>query len=289
MEFTAIEGLTLSLGESPVWDERRSQVFLCDITNNRVIALKLNGEIVGDWSFEANAGSLGLCESGRLVVALAREVILFDPDTGERRTLARLEGEIETNRFNDGKVGPDGCFWVGTMDQRTDREPIGTLYRVSADGSIVKKKTGMFTSNGLAWAPDGRTMFHTDSAGKWLDRHDFDPATGEIGKGVRIAHPDEETGRPDGGACDAEGFYWSAGVSAARLNHYDPDGKIVAQYPVPASAPTMPCFCGPDMKTMLVTSHRLNAARLAEYPLSGGIFLAKAPVAGAAVSRMKGL
>ena len=289
VDFKAIQGLILSLGESPVWDERRGHVFLCDITGNRIIALKLDGSVVGEWNFEANVGSLGLCESGRLVVALAREVIVFDPDTGERERLAPLAEEIATNRFNDGKVGPDGCFWVGTMDQRVDREPIGALYRVSANGDIVRKKAGMFTSNGLAWSPDGRTMYHSDSAGKWLERHAFDAATGELGEGVRIAHPDEEVGRPDGGACDAEGFYWSAGVSAGRLNRYAPTGEIVGQYPFPVLAPTMPCFCGPQLRTLLVTSHRQNAAQVADYPLSGGVFLADSPVAGAPVSRMKGL
>jgi sugar lactone lactonase YvrE len=29
-------------------------------------------------------------------------------------------------RLNDGKVGPDGAFWVGSIDDRgRNREPIG--------------------------------------------------------------------------------------------------------------------------------------------------------------------
>ena len=50
---------------------------------------------------------------------------------------------------------------------------------------------------------------------------------------TRFAALDEATGRPDGGSCDAEGFYWSAGVSAGRLNRFAPDGELVESYPVP--------------------------------------------------------
>ena len=48
-------------------------------------------------------------------------------------------------------------------------------------------------------------MFHSDSRGRWIDRWDFDPATGAISNRKRIADLDEATGRPDGGATDAEG------------------------------------------------------------------------------------
>lgn len=290
MRFEPIAGLQLALGESPVWDARRGQVFLCDILNNRLIALGLDRGFIRDWVFDAKVCSLGLCESGRLVIALEREVILFDPETGQRKTITRLEGEPETSRYNDGKVGPDGAFWVGTMDGSADRQPISKLYRIAADGDAAVRKGGLIVSNGLAWSPDGRAMYHSDSAGKWIDRHEFDLASGEVGEGRRIAEPGEETGRPDGGATDNDGFYWSAGVSAGRLNRFAPDGRLVEQYDVPALTPTMPCFCGPDLRTLLVTSHRhLPPERLAGYPLSGSVFVASSPVAGTPVARMKGL
>ncbi len=31
------------------------------------------------------------------------------------------------NRLNDGKVGPDGAFWVGSMDERAPRQATGSL------------------------------------------------------------------------------------------------------------------------------------------------------------------
>lgn len=290
MEFVPVAGLSTELGEGPVWDERRNLVFLCDISGYKLHALSLDEGLQNTWTFESEVCSLGLCESGRLVIALRKDVILFDPESGERETIATPGLELETNRLNDGKVGADGCFWVGSVDQRAQREPVAALYRVSSDGSCDVKKTGLLVSNGLAWTADGTTMFHSDSAGRWIDRHAFDPSTGTFDAAVRIATPDEAMGRPDGAACDAEGYYWSAGVSAACLNRFSPEGVLVAKYPVPVAAPTMPCFCGPDLKTLLVTSHRqATPERMQSYPLTGSVLLARSDVAGAPVSRMKGV
>ena len=285
MKFTRMEGLRGTLLESPVWDDRRGVLFLCDIEAGRIHEVSLTRGPLRQWEMGDKVGSLGLCDSGRLVVALARSVILFDPDSGARRVLWDGYDELPTSRLNDGKVGPDGAFWVGGMDGRDPRQPIASLYRVTAQGAAVAIAGGIRVSNGLAWSPDGRAMYHSDSRGVWIDRHDFDPATGALGTRTRIATPTEAEGRPDGAACDAEGAYWAAGVSAGVLNRFAPDGALLARYPVPVPAPTMPCFCGPGLRQLALTSLRPGN----DHPLSGSLFLADAPVAGAPVARMKGV
>ena len=86
------------------------------------------------WDFPEVVGSFGLCLSGRLVVALRHRVVLFDPRTKAIENLTEPVDEPSTNRFNDGKVGPDGCFWVGSMDERSPRQKTGALYRVTPRG-----------------------------------------------------------------------------------------------------------------------------------------------------------
>lgn len=282
--FALLADLKGQLLESPVWDDRRGLLFLCDIEAGRIHAVSLTAGPLRAWEMGEKTAALGLADSGRLVVALARSVILLDPDSGARETLWEGFGEPETSRLNDGKVGPDGAFWVGSMDGRTERAPIARLYRVTPGGARVAIDGGIEISNGLAWSPDGRVMFHSDSRGPWIDRYDFDPASGAISARRRIATPGEAEGRPDGAACDAEGFYWSAGVSAGVLNRFSPEGVLERRLPVPVPAPTMPCFCGPWLRQIAVTSHRLGG----DHPLSGGVFLAPAPVAGAPVARMTG-
>ncbi len=290
--FRCIADLRGQLMESPVWDDRRGTLFACDIYGRRIYEIDIDADrgVLREWSFTSEVASFGLTESGRLVVALSREVVLFDPETGIREPLWAGYDEPGTSRLNDGKVGPDGAFWIGSMDGRHEREAIARLYRVTWDGEASVKAEGFEISNGLAWTADGRTMFHTDSRGPWIDRYDFDPETGEISGRKRICDLDEQSGRPDGGACDAEGAYWSAGVSAGILNRFDREGNLLEKVLVPVPAPTMPCFCGPDLTLLAITSHRqLPEATLEAAPRSGGVFLAQASVAGAPLARMNGV
>jgi sugar lactone lactonase YvrE len=288
MRFDPVSDVVCTLGESPVWDDRRDVLFYVDLVGQAVHAFDPARGDVDRHVFESEACSIGLCESGRLVVALRREVILYDPQTRMRTPLARPELGPAHTRLNDGKVGPDGAFWVGSMDERPEREEIGILFRVTADGRAEASEVRAKVSNGLAWSPDGRTLFHSDSRGPWLDAWDFDPASGALSNRRRLAELDEARGRPDGAAVDADGYYWSAGVSAAVLNRFAPDGRLVETCPVPVASPTMPCFGGPDLTTLYLTSHReAPPERVAQSPLTGRLLAAKAPVAGTPVHRFK--
>jgi sugar lactone lactonase YvrE len=291
LSFQRLGDAVLSLGEGPVWDDRRRCLFFVDIRAPAVHAIALDGSGFRTWPMPSLTGSIGLGESGRLIVALKMELAVLDPDTGALSPLAVIAGEPETNRLNDGKVGPDGAFWVGSMDNsQGDRKPLGSLYRVDGKGAVTRVMNGgLIVSNGLAWSADGRTLFHSDSSARWIDRADFDPSTGAVANRVRIVSDiAAETGRPDGAACTADGDYLSAGVSAGRLNRWSRDGALIESYPVPAPAPTMPCFCGPDLKTLVVTTLQPGPDR-EKSPLSGALFIASAPFAGAQVQRWRDL
>ena len=284
--FACIADLKCRIGESPVYDERTEILYFVDILGRRLYAMRLAGGELKSWSFDSEIGSLGLAASGRLVLALRHSVVLFDPPTEARQELCSIEDDRPETRLNDGKVGPDGAFWVGSMDDRPEKSPIAALYRVTGAGAVERKVEGLVVSNGLAWNAEGERMYHADSRGPWIDAWAFDRWTGEISGRRRFAEP-SDIGRPDGGACDAEGFYWSAGVSAGRLNRFAPDGTLARSFEAPVPAPTMPCFGGPDFRTLFLTSLREGrpAELLQEAPLSGGLFAAEAPVAGFAAWR----
>jgi sugar lactone lactonase YvrE len=279
----------MGIGESPLWDAAHRRLYWCDIPGRAVHAIDIDTGARRSWRFESEVGSFGLAESGRLVIALRDRVILFDIATHAQATIARIERDLPYTRTNDGKVGPDGAFWIGTMDERPDRQPVGSLYRVTANGGVEHKIEGLKVSNGIAWSADGRTMFHSDSRGPWIDRWHCDPVTGAISGRARIAELDEETGRPDGGAVDVEGHYWSAGVSAGCLNRFSPDGMLVEKIPLPVPTPTMPCFGGDDMRTLFVTSLSagLSEETLAAHPLAGAILELRVGVPGVPVGRFR--
>jgi sugar lactone lactonase YvrE len=282
IEFTRAADVACRLGESPVYDERTDRLYFVDLTSFLLYCLDVGSGGLQSWSFESEVCSLGLAASGALVVALRKHVILFDPATAARRTVCWIESDRIETRLNDGRVGPDGAFWVGSMDDRKDKQAIGALYRVSPSGAVEMKVEGLIISNGLAWTADGEIMFHADSRGPWIDRWRFDRNSGAMSDRRRLAEPDDATGRPDGGSCDVEGFYWSAGVSAGRLNRFGPDGSLVASQEVPVPAPTMPSFGGRDFRTLFLTNltDGRDPEKLAKAPLAGALLAGKAPVAG---------
>ena len=277
-----------TVGESPVWDAARRRIMFCDAPAGCIFALSVDTGARTTWDLRdgdepAIVGSFGLCRSGKLVVALRRRVALFDPETARLQDLTAEIDEPETCRLNDGKVGPDGCFWVGGMDTRKPRQPIGALYRVTPEGRVERKAEGYRASNGLAWSPGGQVMYHSDSTGGTVDAWDFDPQTGGIDNRRRFATLAEADGRPDGGATDAEGCYWSAGVSAGCLNRFSPDGALMQRIELPVPAPTMPCFADGVLYVTSLSEGR-DAETLARHPGMGGLLRLPAPVAGSPVA-----
>jgi sugar lactone lactonase YvrE len=274
MAFTLATDLRAEVGESPVWDARRGVIWMVDITARAVIRFDPRDGSTRRITVPEVCGSLALCRSGTLLVAQRASVIRLDPETGAITPFASMPDEPTHNRLNDGKVGPDGCFWVGSMDDRPEKEATGILWRVRPDGVVERRRDGMVVSNGLAWSPDGTRIWHSDSRRAVLDIADFDAATGAIGEWRRVMTLDEATGRPDGAAMDAAGNYWSAGVSAGRINVISAEGRILRHMPFPVPAPTMPCFTGPDLRTVFVTSlsRGKDEATIAAHPTLGGLF-----------------
>ena len=279
------------LGESPAWSVREGALYWVDITAARVHRFRPADGAHHRWQLPAVIGSLGLREAGGLLLAMKTGLHLFDLDSGALEFLCQPEPDVPGNRLNDGKVGPDGSFWVGTMDDRPQKEATGRLYRLDAQHRCRRAaEEGVIVSNGLAWSPDGRTLYHSDSRGAAIYRYAHDLATGEIGPREVFASVPPECGRPDGAAVDAEGCYWSCGISAGRLNRYSPDGELMAWVELPISHPTMPCFGGPDLRTLYLTSLRdgLDDEALARTPQAGSLFALRPGVAGLPTSLYAG-
>ena len=281
-DFELVWDTRCAVAESPVWDAVNRRVLFCDIEGKRINALSVDSGVREGWDFPEQVGSFGLCRSGRLVVSQRQHVILFDTRTGASMNLTGSTGEPAVNRLNDGKVGPDGAFWVGSLDGNAPRQNTACLYRVTSDGAMTRVEGGYKNSNGLAWSPDGRTMYHSDSTAGMLEAWDFDPATGGRMNHRVLATLTSQDGRPDGGATDMAGNYWSAGPSAGCLNCFSPAGALLRKWAFPVPGPTMPCFAE---DYIYVTSLRegKSPAVLAEHPTLGGLFRAPAPAAGAPV------
>ena len=288
-DVTCVLDARAELGECPVWAAEEQALYWVDIRAPALHRLHPDTGATRTWPLPSRIGSFGLRERGGAVVALVDGFALLDLDTGQVRPLPGPE-RVPGTRFNDGKVSPDGRFFAGTMDEEQLSRPLATLYRLDTDLTVHAVVGDLIVSNGLAWSPDGGTMFHSDSKGPVIWAYDYDPETGTVSGRRVVARPTEEIGRPDGAATDVEGFYWSAGISAGVLNRWSPDGRLDRTIPLPCSNPTAPCFGGLDLRTIFVTSlrHDLAPDVLAAKPLSGGIFAVRVDVPGVPVARFRG-
>ena len=282
--FQKVAATHCRVGESLIWEAETSSLYWSDIHAAKIYRLETTGRRLNQWTLPARVGSFGLCDDGRMVVALTSGLHMFDPRNGELTFIVDPEpdrlGERDKNRLNDGKVGPDGAFWVGSMHEDGVS---AALYRLVGT-NVERKVSALGTSNGLAFSADGRTMFLSDSRQCWIDRFSLDPLTGELSDRRRIATPNEAEGRPDGAAADVEGCYWSAGVSAGVLNRFSAKGELLETIPVPPKHPTMPCFGGGDMRTLYFTSLRKPEGATDD---CGDVFSFRVDVAGVPVGRFR--
>jgi sugar lactone lactonase YvrE len=53
---------------------------------------------------------------------------------------------------------------------------------------------------------------------------------------------------------DSDGCYWVAGNDGSSLLRFTPLGKLDRELALPVAKPSMPCFGGPDLDTLLITS-----------------------------------
>ena len=224
-----------------------------------------------------------------MVVALRTGFAFLDLETGAVAGLTDPEADRPDNRFNDGKVDRQGRFWAGTLND-AEKQPLGSLYRLDADGTVTLMQDGAVVSNGIGWSPDDRTLYFTDSVIRTIWAFDFDPAAGAIANRRIFAEVPDGTGYPDGLTVDSEGFVWSAVWDGWRIVRYDPSGRIDREVVMPVQRPTSCMLGGPDLKTLYVTSAsiHLDAGALERGPLAGGLFALEADVPGLPEPRFAG-
>ncbi len=252
--------LLCGVGESPVWRPGDQAFYWTDIPGKTLWRWKPDGGVLAHWNLPRMAGCIAMRDAGWL---LAMEDGLYACGPLRRgaacvpRLLAPVAHGARGMRFNDGRRDRQGRFWAGTMVMETAlASPAGRLYRYDANG-LRAVLDGLVIPNGLAFSPDGRVMYLSDShptrSRVW--RFDCDAETGEP-RNRQIFIPALPEGHPDGAAVDAEGCYWICGNEAGRIYRYTPNGRLDRRLDVPARNVSMCAFGGAGMDTLFVTSIR---------------------------------
>lgn len=281
------------LGESPVWHPRENALYYADISGHRLQRFDPRTGELRHWQFDTDVASFAPRLDGTLLLAMRDGLWAFDPASGERERVAAPDYDPSIERFNDGKCDPQGRFWVGTIYE--PRAPALASLNCLVGGKLVRRREGITVLNGLAWSPNGKTMYWSDTKAHTIFAADFDPAGCTLSRERVFAQFSPKQagqaladygGRPDGAAMDAEGCYWVAMFEGQRLLRLAPDGGVVGEIALPVRCPTMPCFGGPDLKTLYVTTSRDGrpAMELLDQPLAGCVLALDVEVQGLPVN-----
>jgi sugar lactone lactonase YvrE len=291
------------LGESPFWHPDEQMLYWIDIPGRAIHRANVFMSTVESWAMPSEPGSIAPARTGDratgIVIALRDGIYRARNWGGDLERLMQAGHDTATTRFNDGKADPLGRFWAGTMYEPRDKD-LAKLFSLDCrDGrepAVEVKADKAIIANGLAWSPDARTVYWTDTPRHTIRAWDWDGASNAMTNMRTFAQwpgkPDGWQpgmpgygGRPDGAAVDVQGNYWVAMFEGGRLLKLSPAGVLLADIAVPARCPTMPCFGGDDLKTLYLTTARYNrpAGELAEFPDSGCVFSMQVETPGLAV------
>jgi D-xylonolactonase len=280
--------LSAELGEGPCWID--GALWFVDIVGQDIHRMDPATGVTRTWKAPSRVSFALPMQDHGFVVGLPGGIHRFDPLDGRFSLLAKIESELPDNRTNDACVAPDGALWFGTLNE-LETGPTGSLYRW--DGSTpepVVKDTGYVISNGPAFSPDGRVLYHTDTLEQTVYAFDVDAPSGQLsGRRVHL-RVEEGAGWPDGSTVDAEGCLWVALWDGGRVRRYSPSGALVDEVRLPCARVTKVAFGGEHLRTLYITTARkgLSADELVCTPLGGGIFALETDTPGLPQHRFNG-
>lgn len=300
MTWQTVSPVPYELGESPFWHPQEQMLYWVDIPGKKVLRANVYMGSVETWNMPSEPGCIAPARSGGLVLALRHGIFRARAWGGALEHIATLDYDTATVRANDGKCDALGRFWVGTIDE-PKASRAAALYAIDCrDGRtpvVERKADGALTANGLAWSPDGRTLYWADTPSHVVHAWDHDVQTNTLtAHRIHLQFPPKPAGwnfaqtsyqgRPDGAAVDVQGNYYAAMFEGRRICKFAPDGTLLAELPTPAQCPTMPCLGGEDLKTLYLTTarHGRSAQELALFPQSGCVFSMRVEVPGLPVN-----
>jgi gluconolactonase len=245
-------------------------LFFSDVTNGGVYRRAPDGTISTVVPRRRGVGGIALHADGGVVISGKDVCHVTD---GTTRVLFRRD---DIPGFNDLFTDSAGRVYVGSL--RSDPFKPGTrvpgeLWRIAGEGKVVQLYGEVGLTNGIGFSPDGRLLYHADSAAQHIIVHDVAP-DGSCSNRRSIATI--SVGGPDGLAVDEDGALWVAIYNGSCAARYTADGKLDRKIDVPAKVVTSLCFGGADRRDLYIVT-----ADNTEVPeRKGTIFRTRVDVAG---------
>ncbi|WP_295849905.1 SMP-30/gluconolactonase/LRE family protein [uncultured Xylophilus sp.] len=255
--------------EGPVWSPTDGGLVFSDVRSNRLMALRGGADaqatVLRDPSNFSNGNALD--RQGRLLSCEhgGRRVVRREAD-GRLTVLADRHDGRRLNSPNDLVVAPDGAVWftdpvfgITQPDEGFQAEPEQRgryLFRLAPDGRLAVAADGFDQPNGIAFAPDFRTLYVSEAGaardpdGGGREIRAFDVGSeGRLSRERRFARLD--TGIPDGLKTDAAGRVYAATGDGVRI--WAADSTLLGLVRTAAACGNL-AFGGSDGRTLYVCS-----------------------------------
>jgi D-xylono/L-arabinono-1,4-lactonase len=234
------------IGENPLWHPGLNLLLFLDIPPGKIHAYNPATSSTHLFSQGRTTGGMLHHHDGNILLFQDGAISLLTLD-GKQKLLA--DNLCPGNqRFNDVTPDPAGRVFAGTLGGD------GKLLRFDLNGKPTTLLSGLGVPNGMAFTPDHKHLYFTDSAVRKLYLFDYDLSTGNISNQRTFADIPPEQGVPDGMTIDADGFIWTAIWFGGRIKRFAPNGKLDREIHFPVRQTSAITFAGPGLADMYITS-----------------------------------
>jgi gluconolactonase len=261
--------------EGPVWIKDGGYLLFSDIPNNAVMKwtaqegarlwLKPAGYTgASDYGREPGSNGLVVDPQGRLIFCEHgdRRLSRMERDGGKRTLVDNYEGR-RLNSPNDAAFRANGDLYFTDPpyglpknwdDPRRELDFCG-VYRLTPTGGLTLLTRELSRPNGIAFSPDGRTLYVANSDPKRAIWMSFPvKEDGSLGPGKVFRDATEMVGKhkglPDGMKVDAQGNLFATGPGGVHI--YAPDGTLLGR--LETGEATANCAWGDDGSTLYITA-----------------------------------
>ncbi len=274
------------VGESPVWSVSEQALYWVDIPAKKLQRWDARTAAVQAWTASEMLACIAPHGAGGFIAGMETGLFHIRTTAGDALECMLLQATPHAAtgmRFNDGRCDRQGRFLAGSMVMDMGKCHNAGVIVSYAKNSVFKTiRQKLITPNGMAFSPDGHTLYTSDShpSVQTVWASDYDTATGMPSNQRVFVDMRSLPGRPDGAAVDSDGCYWICGNDAGLIHRFTPQGKLDQSLAVPVKKPAMCAFGGNDLRTLFVTSIRPDGVDLADQPLAGGVFALQPGVQG---------
>lgn len=243
--------------EAPIWLGDRG-LLLADATVGGVRLLTPNGVLKDVVLHRRGIGGLALHVDGGIVIG-GRNIAIKRPlweGGNDASTCVLLDNDPARDivGFNDMTVDAAGRIYVGSLafvatEARSGKT--GSLFVIDLDGSARELADDVQLTNGVDFAPDGRTLYHSDSMRNTVYAYDV-LGNGDVARRRTFVQTDDAM--PDGLIVDAAGTVWVALPYRGEVVGYGPTGQVIGRYKIEEPMVTSMCFGGDDLRDFYVVS-----------------------------------